>query len=84
MSRPPTWKSGATCSVRRGVIAGVLVIRYTRWTWVDPVIAVGIGLCVLPRTWILLKESLNILLQGLPQGIDLDKVTQAMTAVPGV
>ncbi len=67
-----------------GVIAGALLIRYTGWTWVDTVIAVAIGLWVLPRTWVLLKESLNILLEGVPQGIDIAEVTQAMTAVPGV
>lgn len=67
-----------------GVIGGALVIRYTGWTWVDPVIAVGIGLWVLPRIWILLKESLNILLEGVPQGVELDKVIRAMMAVPGV
>lgn len=67
-----------------GVIAGALLIRYTGWTWVDGVIAVAIGLWVLPRTWILLKESLNVLLEGVPEGVDLKEVTQAMSAVPGV
>lgn len=67
-----------------GVIAGAILIRYTGWTWVDTVIAVAIGLWVLPRTWVLLKESLNILLEGVPQGVDVAEVTQAMTAVPGV
>ena len=52
-----------------GVIVGALVIRYTGWSWVDSVIAVGIGLWVLPRTWILLRESLNILLEGVPEGL---------------
>ena len=33
-----------------GVIVGALLIRYTGWSWVDSVIAVGIGLWVLPRT----------------------------------
>lgn len=33
-----------------GVIAGALAIRFTGWTWVDPVVAIGIGLWVLPRT----------------------------------
>lgn len=37
-----------------GVLVGALVIRFTSWTWVDPVVAIGIGLWVLPRTWILL------------------------------
>ena len=67
-----------------GVIGGALLIRYTGWAWVDPVIAVAIGLWVLPRTWTLLKESLNILLEGVPKGVDLNEVTEAMTAVPGV
>ena len=67
-----------------GVIGGALVIRYTGWAWVDPVIAVAIGLWVLPRTWILLRESLNILLEGVPQGVDIAQVTQAMTSVKGV
>ena len=37
-----------------GVIVGALVIRYTGWLWVDSVIAVAIGLWVVPRTWVLL------------------------------
>lgn len=67
-----------------GVIVGALLIRYTGWGFIDPLIAVAIGLWVLPRTWILLKESMNILLEGVPQGVDVSKVTEAMTAVPGV
>lgn len=67
-----------------GVIAGAVVIRYTGWAWVDPLLAVAIGLWVLPRTWVLLKESLNILLEGVPQGIKVPEVMAAMTAVPGV
>ena len=67
-----------------GVIAGALLIRYTGWTWVDSAIAVLIGVWVLPRTWILLKESINILLEGVPEGMDIEKVQAAMRAVPGV
>lgn len=33
-----------------GVVAGALVIRFTGWTWVDPIVAVAIRLWVLPRT----------------------------------
>ncbi|MCU0919524.1 MAG: cation diffusion facilitator family transporter [Burkholderiaceae bacterium] len=67
-----------------GVIVAALVIRFTGWTWVDTLVAVGIGLWVLPRTWLLLKESLNILLEGAPEGVDADDVTRTMLAVPGV
>ena len=54
-----------------GVIGAALVIRFTGWVWVDAVVAVAIGLWVLPRTWLLLKESLNVLLEGVPDGIDM-------------
>lgn len=67
-----------------GVIGGALIIRYTEWTWVDSVVAVGIGLWVLPRTWILLKSSVNILLEGVPEEINIEHVQEALQGVPGV
>lgn len=67
-----------------GVIAAALLIRWTGWVWIDSLIAAAIGLWVLPRTWLLLKESLNILLEGVPEGIDLEEVARAMRQVPDV
>ena len=67
-----------------GVIVGALVIRYTGWGWVDSVIAVGIGLWVLPRTWVLLRESMNILLEGVPEGVGIAEIGAAIRARPGV
>ena len=67
-----------------GVIVAAIAIRYTGWVWLDTVVAVAIGLWVLPRTWILLKESLNILLEGTPEGVSLDDVSAAIGAIPGV
>ena len=46
-----------------GVIIGAIIIYYTHWYWVDTLIAVAIGLG-LPRRWILLKQSINILLKA--------------------
>lgn len=67
-----------------GVIVAALVIRYTGWVWVDTLVAVGIGLWVLPRTWILLRESLNILLEGTPEGLSLEELTTGIRKVTGV
>ena len=67
-----------------GVIIGAIVIRYTGWSWVDSLVAVLIGLWVLPRTWTLLKSSVNILLEGVPEDVDLEKVKQALLGTPGV
>lgn len=67
-----------------GVIVAAIVIWFTGWTWVDSLVAAGIGLWVLPRTWVLLKASINILLQGVPEGVDMEKVEAAIRAVSGV
>ncbi len=67
-----------------GVIAGALLIWFTGWQWVDSALAVGIGFMVFPRTWVLLKECLNILLEGVPAGMNLVEVERAITTVPGV
>jgi len=67
-----------------GVIVGALVIKFTGWRFVDPIVAIGIGLWVLPRTWILLKSSTQILLEGAPSGVDLGKVRETIAQTPGV
>lgn len=67
-----------------GVIVGGIVIYFTGWAWVDTIVAVGIGLWVLPRTWILLKESLNLLLEGVPLGIDIVEVEKELLSQKGV
>lgn len=67
-----------------GVIAAAAIIWLTGWTWVDAIVAIGIGLWVLPRTWQLLKETTNILLEGVPDGIDLDAVAAELRKTPGV
>jgi cobalt-zinc-cadmium efflux system protein len=67
-----------------GVIVAALVILYTGYTWVDPLVAVLIGLWVVPRTWVLFRASVNILLEGVPDGVDLSQVRSSILAVQGV
>ncbi len=67
-----------------GVIIGALVIMATGWTLADPIIAVLIGLWVLPRTWTLLREAGGVLMQSVPAGFDIDVVRDAMLAQTGV
>jgi cobalt-zinc-cadmium efflux system protein len=58
-----------------------VIIRYTSWAWVDSAIAVLIGLWVLPRTWTLLKESLNVLLEGVPEGLNLLEIKKTIEEI---
>ncbi len=67
-----------------GVIIGAIVITLTGWTLADPIIAVLIGLWVLPRTWTLLREAGNVLMQGAPDGVDLDTIRASMLQHPQV
>jgi cobalt-zinc-cadmium efflux system protein len=67
-----------------GVIIGALVIKLSGWTVVDPIIAVLIGLWVLPRTWTLLRAATQVLMQGVPEGLDLEAVRNIMLAHAGV
>ena len=67
-----------------GVIIGAGIIKLTGYAWVDSVVAILIGLWVLPRTWSLLKSSINILLEGVPEGIDLGAIRSTFLSVPGV
>ncbi len=67
-----------------GVLGGALVMRSTGWLWVDPLVAMAIALWVLPRTFGLLREALQILLEGTPRDVDLAALRATMEGVPGV
>lgn len=67
-----------------GVIIGAIVIKVTGWTLVDPIIAVLIGLWVLPRTWTLLKQAGHILMQGVPEGMDVAAIRKRLIEMPAV
>lgn len=62
------------------VIIGALLIRWTGWKVIDPILAVLIGLWVLPRTWVLMREAINVLLEGVPKGIVLADVRGTLCA----
>jgi cobalt-zinc-cadmium efflux system protein len=66
------------------IVAGAFVIRYTGWTRVDPVLSIVIALLIVWTARDIIRESLNILLEGLPRGLKLVDVTASMRAVEGV
>jgi cobalt-zinc-cadmium efflux system protein len=67
-----------------GVIVGAAVIMLTGWYWVDPLVAVLIALFILPRTFALLREAVQVLLEGTPRDVDIAAVRAAMETVEGV
>ncbi len=66
------------------IVVGSLVMRATGWTRVDPILSLLISGLVVWTAWDVIRESLNILLEGLPKGVHLGEVTKSMRAVKGV
>ncbi|MGN9914277.1 cation diffusion facilitator family transporter [Phytohabitans sp. LJ34] len=67
-----------------GVIVAAAVIGLTGWAYADPIIAVAVGLFILPRTWRLARAAVRILVQAAPEHLDVTAVQRRLAAVPGV
>ena len=66
------------------VIAGGVAIALTGQRWIDPALSVGIGVMILWSSIGIIRESLNILLEGIPSGMELERIEAAIRAIPGV
>jgi cobalt-zinc-cadmium efflux system protein len=65
-----------------GVVVAAVVMAISGWHWVDPVIGAAIGLFIVPRAWRLGRESLRVLVQAAPDGVDLDQIRGALGSIP--
>jgi cobalt-zinc-cadmium efflux system protein len=66
------------------IIVGAIVMRYTGWLAVDPLLSMAIAAAIVWTGWDVFRDSLNILLEGLPKGLALTEVTHAIRTVNGV
>jgi cobalt-zinc-cadmium efflux system protein len=66
------------------IIIGAVAIRYTGWLYIDPLLSIALAGLICYTAWDIIRESLNVLLEGLPQGMNLGNITGAMTSVPGI
>jgi cobalt-zinc-cadmium efflux system protein len=66
------------------VVVGAVVIATTGWIRADAVASLIIGVLIIPRTMVLLRESGRVLLEAVPAGLDLDEVRRHILAVPHV
>jgi cobalt-zinc-cadmium efflux system protein len=66
------------------VLAGAVAIRFTGVQAIDPILSIAIGVLILWSSWDIIKESLNVLLEGLPRNMTLEQVIAALRGVPGV
>ena len=66
------------------VIVGGIAITLTGQRWIDPALSIGIGVMILWSSISIIRESLNILLEGIPSGMELDRIESSIRAIPGV
>ena len=67
-----------------GVVVSGIVIQHTGWYMMDPLTGILIALFIVYSTWGLLRDSLRLSLDGVPQGISYDRIGQIISTTPGV
>lgn len=70
--------------VSAGIVVGGIIMYYTHWNWIDNALSIAIAIVILFSTWKLLKESLRLSLDGVPENIDLEKIKTAVIKADGV
>jgi cobalt-zinc-cadmium efflux system protein len=74
----------ADAGVTVGVVVAALLIRWTGWEWLDPAISLLIAAVILFGTWGLLRDSVDLALDAVPPGIELEEVRSFLAGQPGV
>lgn len=74
----------ADAAVSLAVVVTGFVITRTGWSWLDPTASIAISVVVLFSTWSLLKDSLNLVLDAVPEHIDPEAVRTYLRGLPGV
>ena len=67
-----------------GVVIAGIVVAFSGASIADPLVSILIGLLILWSSWGILKESVNVLLEGIPEGMEMEKVEQTISCVHGV
>lgn len=74
---------GDVLSTLGAVVAGI-IIAFTKWNWLDPLVSVLIGFFILWNAWGVLRQSIHILLESTPESVDMDSMIKSLLKVEGV
>lgn len=70
--------------VSLGVVIAGIVVNYTKWYWLDPVVSIAILAVILYSTWSLMTDSLRMSLDGVPRDVDMEAIEKVIREVKGV
>ena len=74
----------ADAGISAGVVVAALLINVTGAKWIDPAVSIAIGIVILGGTWGLLKESMNMFMDAVPDKVDIVAVEHYLRELPGV
>jgi len=67
-----------------GVVVAAIIIYYTGWNWVDPVVSITVSLFLLKEVYEILAESVNMLLDSVPEDLDFEEIKNTLMGFDGV
>jgi cobalt-zinc-cadmium efflux system protein len=74
----------ADAAISLGVVIAAIVMLYSGWLWLDPLVSIAIAIIIAFGTWGLLRESVNLSLDAVPAHIQPDKVQAYLESLPGI
>lgn len=74
----------ADAAVSVGVVIAGLLISFTGWFWIDPLVGIGIAIVISLGSWGLLRESFNLSMDAVPSQINIDNVRKFLYSVEGI
>jgi cobalt-zinc-cadmium efflux system protein len=67
-----------------GAVAAGVIIAFTNWNWLDPLVSILIGILILWNAWGILRQTIHILLESTPESINIDSMVEDLNKVNGV
>jgi len=74
----------ADAAVSVGVVLAGVAIIFTGWVWIDPLLSIFIVIFVFMGTWGLLKDSINLSVDAVPEKIDIEEIKEYLLSLPGI
>ncbi len=66
------------------LVIGGIIINYTKWYWIDAVLSLVVAVVIIKSTWALLKSTLRLSLDGVPENVDINKIEKTISQMNGI
>jgi len=67
-----------------GVVIAAIIIYYSGWNWVDPTVSIAVSIFLLKEVYEILSESVNMLLDSVPEGLDFEEIKKTLADFAGI